>query len=440
MKTTFRLPALPLALTFALALSVAAPARAQSLPGWGRVSLFGMMQSVKYDDGTTRNFNELNGGITIKSKTADEGGIEYAIDARASTYPGSGRSSQSSLYEAWVGGRTKGGVWTLRLGQMYLTELGALGSFGGLMAEVKVPGTTPLGRFRFGLFGGLEPKFWDVGFASDVKKGGVWAALDGEVNRHHVLGWVVVKNGSLTERSVVTLTNFVPVGRNFFLYQAAEYDATGPGGAGSGGLNFFFANARLNVSEGVELTATYHRGRSIDARSISNDIRAGRPVDQKSLDGFLYESVGGRVQVEVFKNVRVFAGYYNDRNNFEDVRTGRINAGLWTSNILGTGFDFTLSDNRVQKTGAGYDAWWASLGHNIGPKVYVSLDYSTSLSTVTITDAGGITVTNRPRTKRYSLNGNWNVSRHFSLFFNAEQLRDDSSRDNRGLLGLNYRF
>ena len=137
---------------------------------------------------------------------------------------------------------------------------------------------------------------------------------------------------------------------------------------------------------------------------------------------------------------RLFAGYYNDRNNFEDVRTGRINAGLWTTNILGSGFDFTLSDNRVQKTGAGYDAWWASLGHNIGPQAYLSLDYSTSLSTVTVTDAGGVTVTNRPKTKRYSLNGNWNVSRHFSLFFTAEQLRDDTSKDNRGLLGLNYRF
>ncbi len=436
MKTTFRAAAL----AFALALFAGAPARAQSLPGWGRVSLYGMMQSVKYDDGTTRSFNELTGGITIRSKTADDGGIEYGVDARASTYPSSGRDSQGSVYEAWVGGKTKGGAWTLRIGQMYLTDLGALGSFGGLMAEYRVPGTTPFGRLRFGLFGGLEPKISEVGFAPDVKKGGVWAGLDGEVNRHHILGWVIVKNGSLTERSVVTFTNYVPVGKDFFLYQAAEYDATGPGGTGSPGLNYFFLNARYTISPAVELMATYHRGRSIDARAISNDIRAGRPVDQRSLDGFLFESMGGRVQVEVVKNVRLFAGYYNDRNNFEDVRTGRINAGLWTTNILGSGFDFTLSDNRVQKTGAGYDAWWASLGHNIGPQAYLSLDYSTSLSTVTVTDAGGVTVTNRPKTKRYSLNGNWNVSRHFSLFFTAEQLRDDTSKDNRGLLGLNYRF
>jgi hypothetical protein len=413
---------------------------AQSLPGWGRVSLFGMTQTVKNDDGTSRSFSEVTGAITIRSKTADDGGLEYAVDGRGSLYPGTeGRSSQASLNEAWVGGRTKGGALTFRLGQMYLAELGGLGSVGGLMAEYKLPGTTPLGKLRFGLFGGLEPKIWAIGFAPDVKKGGVWAAVDGEFNRRDVLGYVTIKNGSLTERSVLTTTNFIPIGKQFFMYQAAEYDLTGPGGLGSGGLNYFFVNARYSPTSAVELMATYHRGRSIDTRSITDEIKNGRPVDQKSLDGFLYESMGGRVQVEVVKNVRLYGGYYNDRNNYEDARTGRVNAGLWATNILGSGFDFTLSDNRILKTGGGFDAWWASLGHNIGPNVYLSLDYSTSLSTISLTDSGGITVTTQPRTKRYSMSGNWNIDRRFSLFFTAEQFRDDTSKDLRVMLGLNYR-
>ncbi len=367
------------ALSTALLLS-ALPSTAQSLPGWGRVSLFGMSQSVKYDDGTTRSFNELTGSLTVKSKTADNGGLEYAFDARGSTYPGTdGRSSQMSIWEAWVGFRTTGGNLTFRLGQLWLTDLGGLGSVGGAVVEYRVPGTTPLGKVRFGLFGGLEPKNWDVGFAPDVKKGGVWVAIDGEANRRHVLGYVLIKNASLTERSVLTTTNFVPIGKEFFMYQAAEYDLTGPGGLGSGGLNYFFVNARYTPTTAVELMATYHRGRSIDTRTITNDIRAGRPVDQKSLEGFLYESVGGRLTVEVVKNVRLYAGYANDRNNYESMRTGRFTAGLWTTNILGSGFDFTLSDNRIFKTGGAYDAWYASLGRNITPHVYLSLDYSTSL-------------------------------------------------------------
>jgi hypothetical protein len=193
-------------------------------------------------------------------------------------------------------------------------------------------------------------------------------------------------------------------------------------------------------TEKVELTGSYHRGRSIDTRSITDDIKNGRPVDQKSLDGFLYESVGGRIQVEVVRNVRLYAGYYNDRNNYEDERTGRISAGLWATNIGGSGLDFTLSDNRVDKTGGGFDAWWASLGRNVGPQVYLSLNYATSLSTITFTDSGGITITTRPKTKRYGVSGNFNVSRKFSIFLTAEELRDDTSRDRRAMLGLVYRL
>ena len=144
--------------------------------------------------------------------------------------------------------------------------------------------------------------------------------------------------------------------------------------------------------------------------------------------------------MEVVPNVRVFGGYYRDTNNYDSTAANRYNLGLWAANVLKSGFDFTLSDNRVQKPGGDYDAWYASLGHLVGTKVYLSVDYSTSLSTILVTDSGGITVVNRPRTKRYSVSGTWNIDRHFSIFGTAEQLRDDNSRDNRGLLGLSYRF
>ena len=429
-------------LAFLLLLLTASPqARAQSLPGWGRVSLFGMAQSVKYDDGTTRSFTEATGTFTLKSKTADDGGFEYAFDVRGSSYPGTdGRDTRGSIYDAWVGGRLLGGSLLVRAGQMYLTDLGGLGSVGGALLEYRPKESTPVGRLRFGLFGGLDPKPWDIGYASGVRKGGAYVGLEGENNRRDVLGWVVVRDSGLTERSVLTTTNFLPIGKTFFLYQAAEYDLQGPGGVGNGGLNYFFANARFTPSQAVEVMATYHRGRSIDTRSITQDILAGRPVDQKSLDGFLYESYGGRIQVEVVPNVRVFGGYYRDTNNYDSTAANRYNLGLWAANVLKSGFDFTLSDNRVQKPGGDYDAWYASLGHLVGTKVYLSVDYSTSLSTILVTDSGGITVVNRPRTKRYSVSGTWNIDRHFSIFGTAEQLRDDNSRDNRGLLGLSYRF
>ena len=51
---------------------------------------------------------------------------------------------------------------------------------------------------------------------------------------------MTIRNQGVTERNVLSTTNFLPFGREFFLYQAAEYDLTGPGGIGSGGLAYFF--------------------------------------------------------------------------------------------------------------------------------------------------------------------------------------------------------
>ncbi len=415
---------------------------AQASGGWSRISLFGMSQNATYGDGITRKFHEVIMNIRLRSATIDEGdGLEYALDVRGSKSPGAEAGpTRTNIYDAWVSGRTAGGALRIRAGQMWLDELGGIGSVGGLSAEYRARSGTAAGRFRAGIFGGLDPKNFEAGYVRGVKKGGAWAALDGQGNRRHVLGYVLVKDAGLTERSVITTTNFVPIGTKFFLYQAAEYDLRGPGGVGKGGLNYFFANARFTPVRAVEIMTTYHRGRSIDTRTITQDILDGRPVDQKSLDGYRFESAGGRVTVEVMRNLRLYAGYSSDRNNGYDKAAGRVTAGFWASNIAGSGVDFTLSDNRVNQTTGKYNAWYASLGRSLGRNFYGSLDYSTSLSLVRFVDAGGLVVETRPRTKRYGANAVWNLSRWVSFLMTAEQLRDDQSVDNRLMVGTTFRF
>ena len=428
-------------LAIAIALLIGSAASAdESLPFGGRISLFGMTQSASYDDGRNSDFSELIGWVSVRSGTAADGGLEYEFDLRSSTYPSGDRDDRTRVYDAWVGGRTAGGRFKLRAGQMWINELGGLGSVGGIMAEYRSPVERSFGRLRFGLFGGLEPETYDFDYVSDVKKGGAWIAIDGEGSRRHVLGYVQIRDDSLTERSVLTTTNFIPVGKTLYLYQAAEYDIEGPGGEGSGGLRYFFTNARYKAGRRVELLGTYHKGRSIDARTITQDILNGRPIDQKSLDGYLYESVGGRVTVSVMKNLRVYAGYASDRNNREDESSGRITAGMWASDIAGSGFDLSLSDNRIDRPGRTYDAWYASLGRNVGSRLYLSVDYATSLSVVRIVDQGGAVVETRPETTRVGFHALWNINRRFSLLVDAEELDDDKSKDTRTQVGLTYRF
>ena len=413
-----------------------APAAAQSALDWGRISVFGTVLRSKYDGGTSNAYNELSASVSVHTPPRESDGVEFSLDARGSEYPSvQNRDARLTVYDAWVGGRLAGGKVAVRLGQMYVNDLGALGGVGGLHLETRA------GNLRFGLFGGLEPKGFDTGYVQDVKKGGAYVAYDGQMGWKNVLGFATIRNQSVAERNVLTMLNFIPVGREFFLYQALEYDLTGPGRTGSGGLAYFFATARWAPAQVFELQANYQHGRSVDTRTITQDQIAGRPIDAKSLQGFLFDSIGGRATVQFMRGWRVWAGYYQDKNNRDDITTTRWQLGLSTSNVLNTGLDVFISDNRTDRPGrSSYDAWYFSLGRSLGSRFYLTLDYSTSLSVLQLTDSGGLTVVNKPSSRRYSLSGIWNVSRAFSFMLTAEQLVDDTSSQNRGLLGLTYRF
>jgi hypothetical protein len=431
----------PTAAAVIVGILAAASANAQTqTPAWGRFALFLQGSRNTQDTGLSTNISDFIGNLTIRSASNDDGGTEYAIDARGANYSGSYQQRQVSIYDAYVGYRTAGGTFGLRLGQMWLNDLGALGSVAGVLAEFRPGKTTPAGRLRLGLFGGAEPDALQAGIVSGVHKAGGYVALDGDLGRRHVLGFVTIRNQGLTEREVVTLLNFIPVGRKFFMYQAAEYDVKGPGGTEKKGLNYIFVNARWAPSDVIDFQGTYHHGLSIDARTITNDELNGRPVDPRLLTGFLFESAGGRLTVTVLRGLRVWAGYYSDRNNVDSTATGRINAGLWAGNILSSGIDVMVSDNVMDRTGNHYDSVYASLGASLGRAVYLSADYTTSLSILSFTNSGGVTIESRPQTKRYALSSNININRTLSLVLTAERFMVDTGHEDRAMAGFVIRF
>jgi len=421
---------------FLAVIATSSPAQTQ---GWGRFSLFAQTSNQRQDSGFSSNSSDIIGYFTLHSPSNDDGGIEYAIDVRSANYSGAFQQSQVSVYDAYVGYRTQGG-FGLRLGEMWLNDLGALGALGGALFEYRSPHESALGRLRVGLFGGMEPSAFKAGFVNGVRKGGAYVALDGDLGRRDVLGFVTIRNQNLTERQVATMLNFIPIGRKFFIYQAAEYDLQGPAGTGKSGLNYFFTNIRYAPSDVIEFEGTYHHGLSIDARTITTDELNGRPVDSRLLTGLLFESAGGRLTVSLSRFVRVWGGYYRDRNNVESSATGRVQAGFWATDVFGSGIDFTASDNRMDRTGNHYDSWYTSLGTSIGRSVYLTADYTTSLSIVSFTDSGGVLVESRPQSKRYSLSTMINLSRWLSLMVQGERLLEDTSRDNRVLAGITVRF
>lgn len=407
--------------------------RAQS----GSISFYGTGASTTQQDGTQSSFTELVGAVSLLSPQQDAPGTEYAADLRYAGYPTvSGRSSRFSIFNAYIGQRFEGG-WLVRGGQMWLNELGSLGSIGGAMAQWKHAQGS--GFLRIGGFGGFEPEILQAGYTQGVHKFGGYLAFDGKDGRSHVVGYTTILNSGITERQVLTFSNFIPVQQKFTLYQTAEYDVTGPGGMGSGGLNYFFINGRIQPTNAVQIDGTYHHGRSIDARSITQDELNGVPVDPSALQGLLFESVDGRVTVTVARGVRVFGGYGRDTNNQGEAPLYRATAGFSISDLLQSGIDLNLSTSRFTGPNT-YNAWTVSGGKTLGQKLYVSVDYSSYLSVFRFTSGDGIVIENRPQSKRLGFSANYNLGRSYSLLSTIDHTNADSYTETRVLFGISYRF
>ena len=412
----------------------------QALPTQGRFALFTSWSQRDWGNGPNGDFTEV---IAMLSVHSDEGGsslFDFAVDARLATYPSVERDESVSLYEAWVGVHSTNRSWNLRLGQMWLHELGGLGSVGGFFGEYRQPTPSSWGRWRFGLFAGLELAPYELEYLSDIEKGGVYAALDGAHGRQHVLGYVRIRNQGLTERSVVVFNNFIPVGRAFTLYEALQYDTEGPAGIGDPELTYLFLNLRYRFSKAIDLQGTYHRGRSIDGRTITEEVLGGRPVSPEVLRGFFFESGRVRLAVRPARRISLWIGYGNDRSERDDPTAKRLNIGFSARRIFGTPMDFSLSSTATDRGDDSYDSHWASLGYSFGSKVYVSVEYRDTIAVYRVDQGNGDTVEIRPDSDFLSISSNINLNRTFSLLLEAGILDHRDFEENRVMTGLIIRF
>ena len=425
---------------FAAVLLCASQAVAQATPARGRFALFTSWSQRSWEGGADSDFTEIIANFSLHSGDAPGSTFEYALDTRVATYPSNARDERISLYEAYIGVHSRDRSWNFRLGQMWLHELGGLGSVGGIFAEYRQPTPSAWGRWRFGLFAGYELAAYDLEYLKDIQKGGVYAALDGDHGRQHVLGYVRMRYQGLTERAVVVFSNFIPVGRSLRLFQALEYDTVGPAGLGDPELSYFMINLHYRISSVVGLQGTYHRGRSINTRNIAEDVINGRPVAPEALHGLLFESARVRLMIRPGRNISMWAGYGNDRNNRDDPTSTRLNAGFSARRIFGSHADFNISTARTDRGEDSYDSLWASLGYAFGPRVYVSFEYRDTLSVFHLNRGNGETVEVRPNSKLFSVNTNINLGRTFSLLLELELFDHSDFKERRMLTGLIVRF
>lgn len=433
-------------------LALATPARAQIGMGGGatapkprptgRISLFADAWSSDPDEGPTRGVHQLISSAAFRAPETEENGLDYGVDLRHSGFSGGVRPDRMSINEAFAGVRFGDGRARVRAGHIWLNDLGALGSVAGGHFELRQSPRikSAIGRWRVGGFYGAEPRIFDTGYFAGVKKLGAYMALDGDAGRRHSVGYVRVTDRSLVERSVLTTNNFLAVKRSFYLYQAAEYDLVRPAGQARAGLNYFFSNARVNPTRRLELQGTYNRGRSVDTRGLADDLLNGRQISQSTALGLSYESIGGRVTVEPAGRVRVYAGLSQDKSNREDKPAHRTVVGGYAPNVGDSGFDLAASDTRTRRVSGDYHSRYVSVGHQLGRRMYLSGDYTTSLSIVQYSRSDGIVIEDKPSSKRVSGTASINVSATASLQITVDRTWDRGVKEFRILSGMSYRF
>jgi hypothetical protein len=322
---------------------------------------------------------------------------------------------------------------------MWLNELGSLGSIGGVAAQYHAA-QTAAGKVRIGGFYGFEPEILQAGYADGVRKAGAFVALDGEGGRNHTLGFVNLTNSGLKERSVLAVNNFLPAANKFFLYQSLEYDLTGPENTDvGGGLRYFLANGRYSPASGFDVHASFHHGRSIDTRSITDAQLDGRPVNPATLQGLLFESFDFRVTVKAVKDVSVFGGFGRDRNNRDETPVRRANYGFFTSGFLDTGIDLRFSAYYwIPEDTSAYHSWNFSIGRTLGAKVYVSADYSSSVSVLRL--GNGIQIETRPESRQFEVSAITHWNRSMSFLIIAQRTNTDSYHETGLQAGIIYRL
>ena len=420
----------------------ASRAQATSARPTGRVSVYVNTAGRNWNDGARLRDTDISTGATFESPRVEDNGVEFRVDVRHTRYSTPGREDRLSVYDGYAGGRFGGDRQVhIRAGHMWLQDLGTIGSLAGGLLEIGQHRDVDEGRFRAGVFSGLEPRIYETGYAPDVRKYGGYAAYESGYLRRHVVGYTTVKQGSATERSVLSFTNYLPAGRAFFAYQVAEYEVNGPAnGTAKAGLSYFLTNVRVSTGRRVELNGTYNRGRSLDARRLTDDVVNGRALTAQAIEGLHYESGGGRVTVEVLPRLRVYAGYSRDRTNREDSATGRALFGGHAGNVFGSGFDLSGSDSRVERATGPYHSRYFSVGRSIGRDVYLSMDYSTSLSVIRFLRSDGVIIETRPSTRRYSGSASIVLNRYLSLLATVDQTMDGDLKELRVLSGLSYRI
>jgi len=222
------------------------------------------------------------------------------LDIRDRMATAGGKDNQLIIYDAYLEMNDRAKSNSLTLGQMNLYDSAGVGTLlGGLISHRFSPAVTAGG------YGGLVPRLYDYSVEPSYLKYGVFARYEGTDAASLSMSYNAVRFKGNTEREFLYTSALIPLDR-LVVYGNLEYEL-GPGVQSADRLSRVFVNARLDLSEAIDVTANLSTGKGLDYHRLLLDQSQDPGLGEADLERFYYSmQYGVRVGVRLHPRLRVY--------------------------------------------------------------------------------------------------------------------------------------
>jgi hypothetical protein len=304
------------------------------------------------------------------------------LDVRDRFATGAGGENQLLMYDARLAYDSPRSNFFVSLGQMNLYDTAGIGQLAGGLAGYK------FGKYlSAGAYGGLASDVYTGKLSGNYQKYGIFTRYIGSGARQFSLSYNLVRFENQNERQFLYSSVLLPLGRVFMLYGDGEYELEGNVAAGDR-LSRLFVNARANLSDYADVTASYSSGRGMDYHQFLLEQSQNPSLLNSEIGRFFYsKTYGVRFSFTPVNNLRFHLNRQESELLDAGIRNHTTGFGFSAGDILHSGITLYGNYDLNRGDSSEADTYYLSAARNFG-KISASLSSANFFNGVRISANG----------------------------------------------------
>jgi hypothetical protein len=288
-------------------------------------------------------------------------GWTLRLDARDRLRLSEPGRNQVLLYGVRLSYEKQTSPWFASLGQMNLYDTAGIGQLlGGAI------GYKPFPDLLVGGYAGLESSVYVSRVNTDYQKFGLFARYLGSLGKNFSISYNHVRFSGRTERQFLHAGGFFPVRRVLYLYGNLEYELGSPIRS-EDRLSRIFLNARVDITDAVDLTGHYSSGRGLDFHQYVLEASQDPSLNDRELERYYYSSqYGARLSYKPARGIRLYMSRQESEQKDENIRNHTWRFGGAYQNIMHSGWTVygSYASNRGEISES--DSYYLSVSKDFG--------------------------------------------------------------------------